>query len=182
MLSILENLSPAVRPEIITCDSVVMTLLSGNNWAPALSSLIKNSTTSIDMTAFMCSPAWPRLVSADFNVFAALESAARRGVFCRIIFATKKNQFNLVPFNYKAHCKLFDAGWLVRWHPRTQTLHAKFFIIDSKLIVIGSHNVSRAAASSNVDMSIALDSHLAVISLQNVFNKIWSRSVKQFKM
>ena len=178
MLEILSELDPPLRPLVHSVDGSQIVLLTGDSWAPSLSLLIKNSTSSIEVAAFALSPKWPRLVSAGYDVFSALDNAPSRGVTCRIVFATHKTRSSSGHFNHTAHDKLDEAGWQVRWHPRARLLHAKFFIFDRSIIVLGSHNVSKAAASSNVDMSVAIDSRPVVDEMYTKFNKIWKDSTK----
>lgn len=177
MLELLNDLDPPLRPAVHSVGGSHIALLTGDTWAPSLSLLIKNSKRSIDVSAFALTPKWPRLISAKYNVFSALAKAPKHCSHCRIVFATHKTKSRSGHFNHKANEIFTESGWQIRWHPRARLLHAKFFIIDRSIIVLGSHNVSSAAAASNVDMSIALDSPLVVADLQRKFDKIWKDSL-----
>lgn len=55
-----------------------------------------------------------------------------------------------------------------------KTLHAKILIIDSSIAVVGSHNFSLRALSSNLECSVCLVDLTIVKQLCKYFESIWS--------
>jgi len=76
----------------------------------------------------------------------ALVNAQKRGVFVRAVL----NKGELVPL-------LNEIGIKARTLKDKRTLHTKMLIIDNKILVIGSHNITRNAFSHNVEASIAVE-------------------------
>lgn len=53
-------------------------------------------------------------------------------------------------------------------------IHTKFIIIDDKILVMGSHNFSQAAFSTNFETSVILDNALQIQEFVAFFNSIWN--------
>jgi phosphatidylserine/phosphatidylglycerophosphate/cardiolipin synthase-like enzyme len=56
--------------------------------------------------------------------------------------------------------------------PTGKTLHEKILLLDKQLVVIGSHNISKASAISNFDTSLAVDS--AALA-ERIYRQFWQR-------
>jgi len=52
-------------------------------------------------------------------------------------------------------------------------MHAKFLIIDDKILVIGSHNFSQSAFTQNMETSLIIDDVENVQNMVVFFNSIW---------
>lgn len=76
----------------------------------------------------------------------ALVNAHKRGVFIRALL----NKADLVPL-------LNGIGIKAKTLRDHRTLHSKMLIIDSRLLVIGSHNITRNAFSHNVEASAVVE-------------------------
>ena len=53
-------------------------------------------------------------------------------------------------------------------------IHTKFLLIDDKILVMGSHNFSQAAFTTNFETSVVLDDPLQINDFVLFFNNIWS--------
>lgn len=76
----------------------------------------------------------------------ALVNARKRGVMVRAVLNSKE----LVPL-------LNANGISARVMSDKRTLHSKLILIDNKLAIIGSHNLTRNAFSHNVETSLVVD-------------------------
>jgi len=106
----------------------------------------------------------------------ALLKAAARGVDVRILTNLQAGP------NLGAHINLISArnlifgGCQVRGLDRPRIIHAKTCIIDSERVILGSHNITNKAISSNYEVSIFfIDQYFARI-LEERFYKLWSIS------
>jgi phosphatidylserine/phosphatidylglycerophosphate/cardiolipin synthase-like enzyme len=92
----------------------------------------------------------------------AVVRARKRGVQVRAII---NNQGLVNIFNeLKIQSKKFVSGHL---------LHAKFMLIDQKIVITGSHNYTQSAFSSNYELSIILEDIENPDEFSNFFDKLW---------
>lgn len=83
----------------------------------------------------------------DNTIFVSLEKALMRGVKLRLLFQDDDINRN-APFNLSELAHKGAQIWL--WNPLTQgTMHHKFIVIDSSLVMVGSYNWTIAAAGFN---------------------------------
>jgi len=52
-------------------------------------------------------------------------------------------------------------------------LHTKFIIIDDTILVMGSHNFSQSAFTTNFETSVIIDDSLEINDFILFFNSIW---------
>ncbi|MFA6530292.1 MAG: phospholipase D-like domain-containing protein [Candidatus Micrarchaeia archaeon] len=124
-------------------------------------SFINSAKDSLDMEMY--------LLSSD-DAINALLAAKDRGVYVRVIL---ERDLEGTP-NYKAYDKLSAAGISVKWASGKYTLtHAKFIIVDGKLVLVGSHNLSNNALEKNREASVILSGE-PVKEFEKVFETDWA--------
>ena len=104
------------------------------------------------------------------GVISSLERAKERGVRVRIILEKRvigganQNAFDTL----KAH------NISVRWASNVFTLtHSKIIVVDGKIIIVGSHNLSYSALNKNREISLlVLDENIAN-KLDAIFEEDW---------
>lgn len=96
----------------------------------------------------------------QFNM--AIVRAVKRGVIVRAVV----NAHTIVP-------ELTGVGVKVRRLGDSRVLHSKLIIIDSSVLVIGSHNFTRNAFASNIETSVILDLPEGENRLTSFFNNIY---------
>jgi phosphatidylserine/phosphatidylglycerophosphate/cardiolipin synthase-like enzyme len=126
-------------------------------------SLINSAEKSIDLEVYI-------LTSED--VIASLKAAHDRGADLRIILERRvQGDINMEAFN-----SLSSYGIDVRWAPASfKLLHSKMIIIDGKKVIVGSHNLSNSALTSNREISALFEGNAASQFL-SVFNRDWENS------
>jgi cardiolipin synthase A/B len=90
----------------------------------------------------------------DRAVISALDTAARRGVACRIVLTEN-------PAWARAIAEVSAAGCSVHLFPDNKTalyIHEKILLTDASQLIIGSQNLSTASLLENRELSLALDS------------------------
>ncbi|WP_262967237.1 phospholipase D-like domain-containing protein [Methylobacter psychrophilus] len=147
-------------------------LLSGDDWAPWFVQQVDQALTSIHLSIYMISDHWRSPEVGKLNLVDSLVKAGLRGLTCRCIIDQPHNLNRRIPFNTKAARKLQAAGWKIRIMPTGKTLHEKILLLDKQLVVIGSHNISKASAISNFDTSLAVDS--AALA-ERIYRQFWQR-------
>lgn len=152
--------------------SAEIQIITGDDWAPWFTAAASNAQASLHLTYYMISPYWRGPNATSFNLVKVLASAAQRGLTCRLIIDQPNVAFTTRPFNARAGEALVRAGWKVRVMPDARTLHEKIMIVDQELSLVGSHNISKASATSNYDTSLAIKSApLAAL----LYRQFWTR-------
>jgi hypothetical protein len=149
-----------------------MQLLTGDDWAPYFVQHIEDALISIHLSIYMLSSHWRSPELGRLDLVTTLENAALRGLNCRCIIDQPRLYGRSVPFNITAALKLQSAGWKIRVMPIAKVLHEKILLIDKNLVIIGSHNISKASALTNFDTSLAVNSE--VLALQ-IYRQFWGR-------
>jgi phosphatidylserine/phosphatidylglycerophosphate/cardiolipin synthase-like enzyme len=106
------------------------------------------------------------------NLLHSIANAAKRNVHARALVYedTLKMSPEAIEF-------LSDNGAEVRV-VKDRKLHEKTILIDDKILVVGSHNITKAAAQYNYEASVALrilNDHL-VKKIKRHFDEIWKES------
>lgn len=174
---ILDDLPQQVRPARCAPWLTSLHLLTGDTWAPSICTLIQSATTRIDIAAYACSTRWPTLATDRYNVYEHLLAAPARGLACTIVLAEHKRTAATARFNAHAARALAAAGWRVRRAPRGRLLHAKIFLFDRRIVVLGSHNIAHAASASNLDLSACLGGEQTAAQFARWFDAVLARSV-----
>lgn len=123
-----------------------MTPIIGSDYPKKVIPLIDKAKKNIDIAVFDWR--WyPDDLSHSVSLFnSALVRARNRGVVVRCVTdsALLGPVLSSVDFKWR---QLSDR----------RTLHAKFLIIDSKILIIGSHNFTKNAFGSNIEASVVVD-------------------------
>lgn len=99
-----------------------------------------------------------------------LASARRRGLDVRVVVddVTKQSYPETIEF-------LKSRNVPVRLDPKAGvTTHAKIVIVDGEWVVIGSHNWTQSALSSNREYSILVRSSELAARVEEYFEELWS--------
>lgn len=148
-------------------------LLTGDDWAPWLVEAVNAATESLHLSIYMISHHWRNPDLGNLNPVQALKDAALRGLTCRCVIDQPNVVGRLGAFNVTAAADLQRAGWKVRVMPDARTLHEKILVIDKRLSLVGSHNISKASATSNYDTSLAVESTALAERLHRQFWERW---------
>lgn len=70
--------------------------------------------------------------------------------------------------------RLRALGVQVKGVERNRMMHTKAFCIDSRTLIIGSHNLTKRATSQNYEMSIMTQEFQVVDAFMTYFEAVWS--------
>lgn len=102
------------------------------------------------------------------DIVEALERAKGRGVRIRII---------LDDINKEMHDELLSKGFNVRYAPGAyKTTHSKIMIVDSKKLLVGSHNFSNSALYKNREASVIIADMKTIKEFVGEFELDWALS------
>jgi phosphatidylserine/phosphatidylglycerophosphate/cardiolipin synthase-like enzyme len=94
---------------------------------------------------------------------AAIVRAVQRGVIVRAVL----NTADIVPV-------LVSVGVKARRMNEHRTLHAKLIVIDDTLLITGSHNLTRNAFGSNIELSVAVYLPVGMSRISEFFNNLYN--------
>lgn len=70
--------------------------------------------------------------------------------------------------------RLRELGVHVKGVERNRMMHTKAFCIDSRTLIIGSHNLTKRATSQNYEMSIMTQEFQVIDAFKTYFEAVWS--------
>ncbi len=108
-----------------------------------------------------------------FNL--AFQGAARRGVKVRVLLNIESMGHALTKINTRTEQFLRLAGVEVKFGQIGTATHAKMIIIDQKILVLGSHNVSKGSFSKNQEASIIVEGGEAIRPYIDYFGLLWNQ-------
>lgn len=112
-----------------------------------------------------------------FNL--AFQAAARRGVKVRCLLNIESMGHAITKINSITAQHLTMAGCEVKFGQIGVATHAKLIIIDGRIMVLGSHNVSKGSFSKNQEASIVVEGGSAVRPYSDYFNLLWDRTARE---
>lgn len=166
-----------VNPPFTVQPPSKITILTGNDWAPWFEWAVHHATSSLLLSIYMISGHWRDPTVGKLDLVRTLAQAAERGVQCRGIVDQPNVQGRKEPFNIRAAKSLEASGWKLRKVPDARTLHEKILVIDNAVCAVGSHNISKASATSNYDTTLVIESPDLAEMLRIQFWRRWRIAV-----
>lgn len=139
-----------------------MQVLIGSDYPKKMIPFIDGAKKSIDIVVYDWRWYEDQLAHPVQQFNMALARASKRGVTVRAVINSKTILKTLQSIGIKAK-QLSDK----------RTLHTKMMIIDHSTLIIGSHNFTRNAFTSNVETSIIVEIPEDVTRLHEFFNNLY---------
>lgn len=159
-------------PTPLSDPNASLILLAGDDWGPWLARSLKATTQSVLVSIYMISPYWRVPNRHGLNLLGLLQECGRRGLYCRALLADPRQINTREAFNTRSGAALIEAGWKVRTMKGPHVLHEKVLVLDERITLIGSHNLSKASLTSNHDTTLAVESTLLAQQVKRLF---WTR-------
>lgn len=149
-----------------------------HDYAYTLLDCIRHTSTSIDILSYVVKFNMYKKSDKALLIFLALKSFPGSPHNIRVILD--------FPRRYKPnyHCNAFsmrrfkDAHFDVRFLNSGDTLHAKLFILDNRIAIFGSHNLTTKSVVSRYDISLLLDDPSLLTYFADYFNLLWQNSIE----
>jgi len=110
-----------------------------------------------------------------FNL--AVQAASRRGVKVRVLLNIESMGHAITKINSRTQQFLNMAGCEVKFGQIGVATHAKMFIIDDRILVLGSHNISKGSFTRNQEASIVVEGGEAIRPYIDYFRLLWDNTV-----
>lgn len=132
-------------------------LLKNQEYFSALTAAIDEAKSEIIMSFFLFKAGIHKNSLPD-KVLSRLVRAARRGVKVTVILEKSSgNDRNLDAENNRTKQFLEEKGIKVYFDSPQKTTHTKLIVIDQRLVLLGSHNLTQSALKYNNEISLLID-------------------------
>ena len=144
--------------------------LTNQKYFPALLKEIESAKKSIYVCMYYISY-FPKKEDRVFEILKALRDAAKRGVAVEVLldqgYAGEKST-EMRNKNLRAYAFLREAGISVFYDEKKTITHAKYFVVDESVVIVGSFNLSQSALSLNNEAGVLIRSReMAQVYLAN---------------
>jgi phosphatidylserine/phosphatidylglycerophosphate/cardiolipin synthase-like enzyme len=147
-----EKLS-AISPDQYGCKAI---LLTNEDYFPALIKAIDEAQSEIFMSIFSFKTDVHKNSYPD-RILGHLAKAVKRGVNVKVILETTgRGDDELSAQNRQTGKLLEEKGVKVYFDSPRTTTHTKLIVIDERVVILGSHNLTQAALKYNNEISIML--------------------------
>lgn len=157
---------------VSNCASLV-TPLPGQTYFPILIDAIKNAQHTILTMQYQ----WNFYINQPENPVQQLNQALlnniRSGLKCHVLLNKEGRGQHLTAINMKAQQYLIEAGAIVKLGKTFPITHAKMWLIDDDITIIGSHNLSGRSFTVNNEVSALINSRSINQELRRYFDTLW---------
>lgn len=157
--------------ENVECNA---TPLPGKTYILKLIELINQAKFTIDIIQYQWNFYKNKEASPIQKFNRAVIEKARSGVKVRVILNKEGRGQHLMAINMKASGYLSDVGANVKFGRTFPITHAKLFVIDQELSILGSHNLSNRSVSVNNEVSILINNKQIAGEYLRYFNILWN--------
>lgn len=156
------------------CESRV-TPLPGKTYFIELVEAIKQARFNIDVMQYQ----WNFYIGQPDNPVQILNQTLirkiRNRVKCRVLLNKEGRAQQLTAINMKASRYLSEAGAKVKFGRTFPITHAKLWLIDDDITLVGSHNLSGRAFTVNNEASVLIKSKAVSMEFRRYFDILWGR-------
>ena len=151
-----------------------VTPLPGQAYLGVLIDSISKAKSSIDVIQYQ----WNFYIGQPNSQIQAINRAvlskADSGIKIRALLNKEGREQHLMIINMKAAKYLSESGILVKFGMTFPITHAKMWIIDDDVVILGSHNLSNRSVTVNNEASILIRSREVAMEFRRYFNILWN--------
>ncbi len=155
--------------------NAIVTPLPGRTFIGMITDCVRNASISMDIIQFEWKWYHHDHDSSIQQLSYEVLQAARRKVAVRVLLNKEHPRHPLNSINKNTILKLQEAGALAKFGPSSPITHAKIWIIDQEITVLGSHNMSRRAVTVNDEASIKIVAREVAVEFTRYFETLWNR-------
>lgn len=145
--------------------------LFDNQYAPKVISLINNAKKSIHIVMFEMK--FYENNNLAKKLLNALIGARYRGVEVKVLIEGGDYWNNLSAIHNKTFEYLSYYNVSVKFDEQGKTTHAKFIVIDSEIIILGSTNWAYYSLSKNHEVNVIIKDPILAWKFEQYFNQLW---------
>jgi len=156
---------------------MLYTVLIDETYQSVLLENIRRAQSSIYATVYYVSYREKKYNDIISQVMRTLIEQANRGVQVKLL--VHKGNVPRVMFNQNRKLKdiMKNTGVQVRYWNSSRILHAKLFLFDRSVAMLGSHNLSNTSMRQSVELSVVLSDNIEIAKLNKKYDEWWSKGV-----
>ncbi|MCL2669297.1 MAG: phospholipase D-like domain-containing protein [Syntrophaceae bacterium] len=131
--------------------------LADGDYFPALLEAIDQAQEELWLTAFFFKTNGFQENRPD-QVLSSLQAAAGRGIAVTVLFEQGSDGDQVSRENRQTAGRLRHSGVRVCFDTPKRTTHAKLLVVDGRLLLVGSHNLTQSALKYNHEVSVRIQS------------------------
>jgi len=152
-----------------------------NEYVRAMEDLLRAAVVSVDACCYEWAWYPGQRPGTAQSINRELVGCPKRGVKVRVLLHNESIGRHLGKVNRKTAHELEVYGVEVRMGTTAKILHAKFWIIDQKIAVVCSHNMSVRATKGNAEVGVVVVDLDDVAKLEGYFMSLWESQAFAFK-
>lgn len=161
ILKCVEEINKLLLPEQKTVPEAYACFSPGLDCLDAITREIRRAKSTIDICVFTIS---------DNRISDEIVEAFRKGIRVRIITDNDKQ------YDRGSDIRMLeDKGVPLVTDSTPDHMHHKFMIVDNEILVSGSYNWTRSAATGNNENIIVMDNPVAVHAFTDEFERLWKQ-------
>ena len=138
-----------------------------------LTDLIRNAESSIELLMFAARYYQGKSGNKVNEFWQLLNRTAARGVLVRVLLNSNFYQGDSAQHNRFIAGHFKAPNFHAALSGKSTRLHSKLFIVDDRIVVVGSHNYSTRAFSSNFETSVVVYSPEVAAEFKSHFERLW---------
>ena len=151
----------------------LVTPLPGQTFILKLVDMVASAKYSIDIIQYQWNFYPGKRTSQIQGLNRTVLGKARGGTKMRVLLSKEGRSQHLTTINMTAKKYLGEAGIAVKLGRTFPITHAKLWIIDDDVVLLGSHNLSNRAVTVNVETSVLIKSRQVAVEFKRYFDLIW---------
>lgn len=155
--------------------NAIVTPLPGRAFIGTITDCVRQARASVDIIQFEWKWYHHDHDSSIQQLSYEVLQAARRKVAVRVLLNKEHPRHPLTPINKNTILNLQGAGVSAKFGPSSPITHAKLWVIDTEITVLGSHNMSRRAVTVNDEASVKIVSREVAVEFTRYFDTLWTR-------
>lgn len=154
----------------------LVTPLPGQTFIKKLVETINQTKLSFDVVQYQWNfyPGKPKSLIQGLNRAVIAQAEAHKKI--RVLLNREGRGAHLTAINMKAMRYLSESGVSVKMGRTFPINHAKMWLFDDDVVILGSHNLSTRSVSVNNEASVLIKSRAVTMEFRRYFNILWGLS------
>lgn len=152
------------------------TVITNQNYIQIVEQLINRAQKEILMTVFCARFKKSNNYPGSKTILEALARAQARNVDIAILLHGGTNFSRVSKWNKASLRRFRDFGLTPKIAASDITLHAKLIIIDEKILIAGSHNLTESSLTRTQELSVAIEDPTLALQARTFFYPLWNRT------
>lgn len=153
----------------------LVTPLSGQTYIKKLIETVAQAKYSIDVIQYQWNFYKNKPTSQIQQLNRTILGKASKGTKVRVMLSKEGRSQHLTAINMEAKKVLGEVGIDVKLGRSFPVTHAKLWMFDDDVVILGSHNLSNRSVTVNVEASVLIKSRVVTREFRRYFALLWDR-------